>query len=240
MGKQYELLAVEPDLRQKATAELKRLRKLFATGSFTGQLIHYEEIIEGELEIPEERVELVTTVTKELDQLENILGKYIDASIQKEMTNSQAEATVSVDGLEFTLSATALLNLESKLEDLKDVYEGIPTLDPTQVWHYDDAQDTYVSETRAAYRYKKVPKSFVAYEATKEHPAQVEVFNEDIPTHKRETIVYSGAISVAEKREKLARIDELLTAVKQARQRANDIEASDIKIADEIFAWINK
>lgn len=240
MAKQYELLAVEPDLRQKAGAELKRLLAVFKSGSFVGQLISYHPVLEDEGEIPEEKTELVTTVKAELSQFEKIFGGYLDVSIQKELTNSGAQATIEVGDLSFDLSATALLNLESKLEDVRKIYLQLPTLDPTESWSFSEEQDAFVSGTRVAFRTKKVPKAFVAYEATKEHPAQIETFTEDIDTHRRETIISSGAISVGDKRRRIERIEKLISAVKQARQRANDIDASNERLSEEIFAYINQ
>lgn len=242
MGKQYELLAVEPDLRQRAGAELKRLSGLFTTGSgnFLGQTISYHAILEDAVDVTDEKTELVTTVKTELSQFEKVFGNFMDVSIRKELTNSDAVATVQVGDLTFELSATALLNLESKLEDVRKLYLLIPTLDPTESWEFDKEQDTYVTDTRVAFRTKKVMKAFVAYDATDAHPAQVETFGEDVQTHRRETIISSGAITIADKRKRVGRIDKLIADVKKARQRANDIEASDARLAEEIFAYINQ
>jgi hypothetical protein len=85
-----------------------------------------------------------------------------------------------------------------------------------------------------------VPKTHVSYEATKEHPAQIEVYHEDIRVGEREQIMHSGALTLARKRVLLGRIDDMLKEVKQARQRANDIEVKEIEIADLIFGVINK
>lgn len=240
MGKQYELLAVEPDLRQKATATIKKLAELFKSNSFQGSLIHWEPLEEGELEVPDETIELVTTVGEELKSLERIFGGYIDASLSKELTNSVAKATVTIDGEDVELSATALLNLEGKLEDLGKIYAAIPTLDPTEVWVYSKEQDAYVSDKKYQYRTKKMPRAHVLYEATEHHPAQVEQYMEDVPSHRRETVIISGAIPLSVKRDRLRKIDDLLIAVKKARQRANDVEAVEIHLAESIFDYINR
>jgi hypothetical protein len=138
------------------------------------------------------------------------------------------------------LPATALLNLESRLQELEAVYKRIPTLDPSEKWAFDSGSESWVSDTRIAYRTAKVPKSFVAYEATKEHPAQVETFTEDVPSHRRETIVQTGSLTIADKRRKIERINTLIRAVKQARQRANDVEVGELNISVRIFSFINE
>jgi hypothetical protein len=242
MTKLYELLAVEPDLRDKANAELKRLSELFkqGTGRFLGQVITYHEVAEGAGDVPNEVTELATTVDGEIGHFSKIFGDYLDVTIQKESTNSETMGEVEVEGLAFAMPATALLNLENRLSDLRKVYARIPTLDPAEKWHFDESQDRYVSDTRVAYKTKKAPRAFVSYEATKEHPAQVETYTEDIDTHRRETVVFSGALTIAEKQKRLERIDALVLAVKQARQRANDTDASTFTLADDLFAYINR
>lgn len=241
MTKLYELLAVEPDLRQQANTETKRIKELFGkgTGQLLGQVISFHGVTEDAQELPDEITELATTVKAELDSLAKIFGKYMNVTIQKEVSN--AVTTVEVDKFEFLngMPAPAMLNLESRLEDLKKVYESIPTLDPSERWNFEEGQGCFVSELRIAYRTAKLPKAFVSYEATAEHPAQVETFSEDVPTHRRETIVYSGALTIADKRARIERINALLRFVKKARQRANDILTDSFPISDQIFEYIN-
>lgn len=242
MSKLYELLAVEPDLRQQASAELTRVKELFSkgTGKLLGQVISFHGITENAQELPDEVTQLATTVDDELRALAEVFGRYMNVTIQKEDANANTKAEV---GNEFDflngLPAPALLNLESRLEDIKKVYVSIPVLDPSERWNFSDDLGCFVSDLRTAFRTAKVPKAFVAYDATEEHPAQVETFTEDVPTHRRETIVYSGSLTVAEKRVRIERINVLIRSVRQARQRANDIEVDSFNIADMIFEYIN-
>jgi len=241
MSKLYELLAVESDLRQQANEELKRVKEMFAQGGvrFVGQTISFHPVQEGADEVPDEYTELASTVDDELELLAGVFGNYLNVTIQKEVANTNTEAESEEFDFLNGLPAPALLNLESRLEDLKKVYELIPTLDPSERWEFDNQRGCFVSDLRVAFRTAKVPKSFVAYEATKEHPAQVQVFNEDVPTHRRETMIYSGALTVADKRDRLERISILISQVKKARQRANDVEITPDELADRIFGYIN-
>lgn len=242
MTKLYEVLAVEPDLRQQANAELKRVIDLFnqGEGRLVGRVISYQGVTEDTPELPEEVTELATTVDSELGNLRLTFSKYLDATINKEVTNTTTLADVEEFDFLRGLPATALLNLENRLEEIKKAYLAIPTLDPSEKWTYSDVQGCFVSETRMNYRTKKAMKAFVSYEATEEHPAQVETYAEDVPTHKRETVVFSGALTVTEKRDRLERIEYLARAVKKARQRANDVETNPTKIAHQIFDYINQ
>ena len=241
--KLYELLAVEPDLRTKGGESLKWVRQVFDTPALlTGQVISYHPVIEDAVDVPDEKMELSTNVDALLLELQKVFGSYMDVSIQKELTNINTTANVILgEKVIFSgVPAPALLNLEQKLDDLQKVYSAIPTLDPAERWRYDEGQDCYVSETRVAYRTKKVVKTLVKYEATPEHPAQTETYTEDVPSHKRETVVFSGMITQKEKSGRLARLNTLYQAVKQARQRANDVDANLVNVADRIFEYINK
>jgi hypothetical protein len=138
------------------------------------------------------------------------------------------------------LPATALLNLESKLTEIRTVFASIPTLDPSERWEWDAGREHYVSKDRETNITKKVTKVLVMYEATVEHPAQTQPYNEDVKTGTRTTTLYSGLPSISEKRQILDRIDKLLRAVKEARQRANSIEIKDVKVAEAIFNYIRE
>jgi hypothetical protein len=78
----------------------------------------------------------------------------------------------------------------------------------------------------------------VLYDATEEHPAQLETWSEDIPIGKFTETLWSGMLSPAEKSAKLGRIDKLLRAVKKARQRANAVDVVDVTIGKELFNYI--
>lgn len=243
MGKMHELLAVEGDLKSAALSALSDLKGLFTkgTGLLVGQVRKYRPFVEGGERQADEVTALATSVPDECERFALMFGRWINASIQKEVTNISTLADVIVDGeaLLTGLPAPALLNLESKLASIRSVYENIPTLDPTEKWSWDAGRGCYLSPERTTYRTQKVMKSFIAAEATKEHPAQVQVFSEDQQVGEWTTIISTGAVTVTDKRGMIERIDKLLAAVKQARQRANSIEASNIMVAATLFEYIH-
>lgn len=243
MSKLYEILAVEGDLRKKAGDLLKSTVALLGQpGKFTGQVISAHVILEGEPELFPESTDVAFTVDGELETIADTFGGYLDVTVQKELANTTAFADVVLDGETIfeRMSATALLNLEARLSELETVYQAIPTLDVTERWHFNTDQGCFVSEVRSGYRMKKMPKPLVLAEATKEHPAQVQVYNDEIPAYKVEKVMFSGMLTPAEKQARLDRLAKLATAVKQARQRANDTEINLITVADTIFTYINK
>ena len=115
MTKLYELLAVEPDLRGKATAIINEVRGLFDAGQahFLGQFRKYQLIVEGEDTYPEEHTELATTVEAELARVFEQVGAWIDVSVGKEIANTEARDTILIDGTPLLgeLPATALLRI---------------------------------------------------------------------------------------------------------------------------------
>jgi len=241
MKKLHELLSIEPDLRTEAQKISSEVRDTLSDPKrVTGMIQIYRPIVDDEEQEPDLRTAMVTTTEKELDRFNVAMGRFINSAVTKEYTNTKAMTTVEIGGETVDLPATALLNLESRLAEIRKVYASIPTLDPAEIWHYDESLEVYVSEVRKTFKTRKVPKTHVAYNATPEHPAQVQIFHEDIRVGERETIIHAGTITLARKRVLLGRIDDLIKQVKQARQRANDIEVMKIEIADLLFDVINK
>ena len=241
MGKLHEVLAVEPSLKAAAQRAMNATQGLLQEGKvrLLGEVRHYEPLDEEGQTFPDEVTILATTAQAELAKFAEAYGAWIDAAIQKEATNQNAAGTVFLGERSlFSLPATGLLNLESKLAEIRKVYEAVPVLDPTESWAFDKAQGHYVSRERVSYRTQKLPRRFIKAEATKEHPAQVEVWTEDVRVGTWRKVIHSGMMTPAEREQRLFRVDALLRAVRQARQRANDQEAETIKIAEQVFAYI--
>jgi len=243
MGKLHELLAVEGDLKSKAQHALAEAKGLFSSGAgkFVGQIRRYHPMDDGGERLPDESTRLATGVESELEDMIPAVSAWFDASVQKEVTNQSTSADLVVNGVTIAkgLPATALLNLEGKLAELKAVYMAVPITDPSEKWSKDPNLGFYVSDTRETRRTKKVTKPVVLYEATKEHPAQVQAIQEDVPVGTWLTTIHSGQISALDKAKMLNRVDELLIAVKSARQRANDIEVKDVHVGNAIFQYIH-
>ena len=242
MTKLHELLAVEGDLQEKGLAALQECRELYTGGQvrLVGQIRTYEPLVEDGEKLPTEYSEMATTAMVELDRALMGYGAWLDVALQKEVSNCKTGADVVMDGdiLLTGLPAPALLNLEKKLDQVKHVLELIPTLDPTEKWTWDAGQECYVSGVHQTVRTKKVPKVLVKYEATKEHPAQVDTYADDTPQGMWTVEKRSGMITVARRRVLLERIDRLAMAVKQARQRANDLVIVPDKYAAVLWRYL--
>jgi len=244
MGKLHELLAVEPDLKGAAEKIIKETVNTFTKKEhhFIGRHKSYQpKDEEGDTFAPETQ-EMVTTVPKKLDHTQSVVAKYLDAVAQKELTNTAASAILEVDGkalVDAPLPATLLLALEGRLKQLREAYNAMPTLDPSETWHWDGDTQTYEAEPKQTYKSKKVYRNHTKAPATDKHPAQVEVYTEDERIGTWTEKKWSGMVTPAEKAEVLARIDKLAQSVKRARQRANDAEVKLVEVGDALFDFIN-
>lgn len=85
---------------------------------------------------------------------------------------------------------------------------------------------------------KKVPRNHVKAEATEHHPAQVEVYYEDVTVGNWRTIKFSGALPAKRVNELLARVERVQEVVKFAREEANSIEVEDVKTGEVILGYL--
>lgn len=250
MGKLHQHLAVESDLKSGEDKIRRECIKTFTdkTSHFDGLSQIFNPIEENTTRIVEDEKHIVDTVVDKLEYTQKAIVKLLDFNYQKEKANTVAKADIIVedeDGNETTIKqdvpATMLLNLESRLKDVRTIYNAIPTCDPNKRWVKDASeQNIYITEKpETRQRTKKTAKVVVKYEATKEHPAQTEMIGEDVPTGTLEITHKSGRLTPATKSKLLDRIDTLIRGVKKARQRANDVELESVKIGKELFNYIH-
>lgn len=186
--------------------------------------------------------ELVSTVHDKIGYTFNQVGRHYDVLLQLEEANSRAKADLVVDGqlIAKDLPATFLLGMENRLKALRDVLFAIPTIEPSITWSDDEVSGVgvYRSAPLVSFKTEKVLKSKVLYEATKEHPAQIEKWTEDTAVAKIETVHKSGMLSPLDKSAMLGRMDKMITAVKLARQKANSVEVNNIHVSQDLFKYI--
>lgn len=243
----HQILAVEGDLQGKAAKIIDETKKTFNDKQhlFYGGLKKYEPYSDDDPGMPEEFKEIDDTVYNKLNYAIKSFVSYIDCIATKEATNATATAPLVINGetIHEALPATLLLALENKLKGIRPVLESIPTLTKGIEWKPapDKGENIFVTakEDRKQ-RTVKEPKFRVLYEATKEHPAQIEKWTESVPKGEFVTIQWSGNITSAEKARILERFDEVLQAVKKARMKANSTEVVETKIARKLFDYIVK
>jgi hypothetical protein len=111
-------------------------------------------------------------------------------------------------------------------------------LDAAESWARDDSTDSWKTDPVRTIRTKKVPRNHVKAEATDKHPAQVDVYYEDVAVGYWTTVKFSGALPAKRVNDILDRVLKLQTAVKFAREEANNVDVTDQKVGAQIFGYL--
>lgn len=192
--------------------------------------------------LPPESERVQRNVEEILESAAKGLTRLFDVTLTKETANTNATADVVVDGetLLSEVPVTYLLFLEKKLTDLKTFVSKLPVLDPSTNWHSDTSLEdgVWVSDEVKTTRTKKVPRNHVLAAATDKHPAQVQVYHEDVIVGDWTTKKFSGAVPAARRAALIERVNKLSDAVKVARETANSIEVTDRKAGEAVFEYL--
>jgi len=241
----HQLLAIEAEKKSIAGNILKETHNTFTKKAhhFNGSVKIYEATEEGGDEIPTEKTEVVTTVKNKLDYTVKHLKSVFDVLISKEETNASGEARAEliVNNTNFgSFSATALLQMENLLKDLRKTYLVIPTLDPVKSWKPDPAVKG-VSKSGEEIKMRTIAREtpLVLYPATKEHPAQTKLTSISTQIGRYKTTFTSGMITPKQKADLLDNLDSLIIGVKKTRSIANNHPIKDIKIGNKFFTFIH-
>jgi len=246
MSKLHEILAVEGNLQGATKLVVNETVGVFTKKPehFKGFVKTYVPFIDGkENEMPGETSELVTTVDDKLVYTFDSIVNYLDVVLQKEATNQVAKSDIVIDGnvIATDVPATFLLGLEAKLKDYRAIILSVPTLAPGIAWELDPAAGKGVFRTKNAVeriRAIKEVKPLVIYEATKEHPAQVKMVDDVRNVGKYVETSTCSMKTPSDKSDMLGRVDALIRAVKQARQRANNVEVLKVNIGKKLVNFI--
>jgi len=241
MSKLNQIIAVANGKKSRASSEVTRVHHLMQKPDLYSGInrTYTPKDDDGERRPPESK-NVQYTVRAGITEVRAVLGELFDAVAAQDNTNCHAAADLTVGDrvLIAKCPVTTLLFLEKQLVDIHTFVDKLPTLDPSDTWTFDSVTDSYRSESHDTLATRKVPKAFVAYEATKEHPAQVQVYNEDVVVGSWRTTKFSGAIPAKDKNAMLARVRQLQEAVKLAREKANMEEVVDLKIADPVLGFV--
>lgn len=241
MARLNQIIAIEKDNRTRAEqiafAAYKQLAK---PEPLTGIIKTYLPRDEQGEQLPSQGTRVQATVEETLQELSIITARFLDLLGSKERTNQEAVADVILDGTVFIPNApvTFLLALERILSEELVQAKKLPVLPLEFEWADYDGAGVYQTPPIVTVRSKKVPKNHVKAPATDKHPAQVEVYYEDVAVGDWTTRHFSGMIPIARKHQIIDRITSLLEAVKQAREEANTTEVVDFKTGAAVFSYI--
>jgi hypothetical protein len=191
-------------------------------------------------QFPPESKKVTIRVAEAIESARQQLTRLFDVTATKDRSNNDAVADVIVGGVTILtcVPITTLLFLEKQLVDLRTFVAKLPVLDAADEWKWSDQQNLYATDAVKTVKTKKVEKVIVKYEATKEHPAQTEIRPEDMTIGYWSTIKYSGALPATAVKGFVKRVEELQEAVKVAREAANNINATDVKVGSSVLSYV--
>jgi hypothetical protein len=221
MAQLHELLAAEKTVTNSRDAMAKDTLNKFEKGEnfFTGftktlKLLGDDPTNTDLEKAARQDKTLPTTVVTTLDYFLKYWAKAEDVLASKNKTNTHALADIEFRGdtIAHLVPVDELMGLEVRLGELRKLAMQIPTLDASKEWKID-----YNAAQAGTWQ--------VLYPHSDKHPAQVEKVVSDavIGTFTQDNV--SGATTAIQKAQVIATLDELITAIKQARTRANSVTA---------------
>lgn len=241
MGKLNQVVAVvagkKAEAQEKITASYHQIQK---PPLFDGIARVYHPKDEDGDKLPSESKSIQVKVADLIRDVTAVMAEVVDVVATQDYANCTAKGDIRVGGVVLVagVPVTHLLFLEKQLKDVETFISKLPTLDPAETWEYNEAADYYATRPAETVRTRKIPKAFVKYEATKEHPAQVETFQEDVLAGYWKTTKFSGAIPAKDKNQMLERVRALREAVIKAREEANGIEAPPVNIGKALLKYV--
>lgn len=191
--------------------------------------------------LPSESQRVQINVETALRSTVEVMAELFDVVLTKDVANTVAKGSVVVDGetLLADVPVTHLLFLEKQLTDLLTILSKVPTLDRAYVWDFDPTADAWRwHEPVKTIRTQRRPQVLVRYPATDKHPAQTEVFQEDVAVGTWIKTELSGAMSAFRVRELIDRTRKLLEAVKFAREDANSMNITEQHAGERLLNYV--
>lgn len=241
MAKLNQIIAVVSGKKTQAERALTEIyHKLQKPTLFEGIARTYQPLDEEGETFPPENKRLQYRTTDACREASDVLTALLDAVATQDYANTEAKASVVVDGeaLLEDVPVTYLLILEKQLVDLRTFVSKLPVLDPAEKWTWDPAVDCYSSNETRSNKTKKVMRNHVKAEATDKHPAQVETYTEDVKVGEWHTVKFSGAVAAGRKNLLLERVEKVVEAVKFAREEANNREVNNISVGRKLFGYV--
>lgn len=245
MPKLNQIIAIEPDAKRLATEAIAHARAVFSKPDLLNGLTKtYQPKDEEGERLPSESERVQFRAWDEIDAVRAALTRLFDLTAAKDWSNAEAKADVKVDGetLLEGVPTPYLLFLEKQLAELEQFAARLPIYNSAKEWIYDSSSGLHKTPAVETARSKKVPRVLVKYDATDKHPAQTEVWQEDVIAGTWTKTEFTSALARTRVVQILERIRKLQRAVKSAREEANGFEVDGSRkgpgqiVLDYIFA----
>ncbi|HEV2373454.1 MAG TPA: hypothetical protein VGS19_14930 [Streptosporangiaceae bacterium] len=241
MAKLNQIIAVEKGVKSGSLRELTDAHHALQKPALLAGIsrTYQPKDEEGEV-LPPESTRVQVKAEDVLRKTAAVLTRLFDVTATKDWANCTAKADVVVDGraLLSDVPVSYLLFLEKQLTDIHTFVKKLPLLDAAEDWSFEESADYWRTEQVRTIRTKKIPRNHVKAEATEKHPAQVEVYYEDVAVGYWSTVKFSGALPARRVNGLLDRVEKLQDALKFAREEANGLEVTDRHVGDVVFGYL--
>lgn len=241
MTKLNQILAIEAGAKRDAETATTWAHHNFAKPALLAGIsrVYRPRDDEGD-QLPPESTKVQLQAEQVIKTVGEKLARLFDVTAIKDYTNCTARASIVVDGETLIEDAPVsyLLFLEKQLVNLLTFITKLPFQDPAETWEQDPTSGLWRTPEVVTVRSKKVPRNHVKAEATDRHPAQVEVWHEDIPVGYWHTVKFTGALPIKRIGELRERVTKLQAAVKMAREEANSVTVTDVRPGERIIDYL--
>ncbi len=242
MPKLHQILAVESGVRTQTGKDLKKATHGLDNETLLSGLERtYAAMAEDGEQLQPERQRLQVRTPLVLEEVSKIMAKQFDIVGTRDFANMIANADVVVDGKVLIKSAPPpfLLWLEKQLVELHSTICTLPLLPADIDWVFDTAQDCYKNKNEIkTHRTKKIEDFRIVVQADENHPAQIAKITKDEIAGHWTSIRYSGALARTDVMAMKDRIEELIRAVKYAREQANSVEVENQKFGKGVLDFV--
>lgn len=250
MTKLHEVLAAESTRAKAAELNIEETRTKFAkTDIFNGAIRNLKILDDStpgkdSLESSESYVRpVVTSVIETLQYTLDLWAKAEDVRATKNQTNTIAKADLIVGDVVIAkdVPVDELMGLEARLIELKKLFTQAPSLDAKKEWSASDkwpVQGLHQTPVSKTVKTEKVSYGIIMAPATEKHPAQVKEGVKTVTIGEFTDQNFSAAMTTQAKAELISRTDDLIVACRQARNRANDVEATNFPVGTAVVKFL--
>jgi hypothetical protein len=241
MAKLNQIIAVEGGVKQRAERSITNAYQVLQKAPLLEGISRtYVKKDEDGDDLPGES----TLVQLKADEVISAVGveltELFDVTAQKSFANTTARADVVINGEVIVENAPVdyLLFLEKQLVGIHTFISKLPALSPEFQWVYDENNGAWRTDPVQTAKTKKIPRVLEKAPATPQHPAQVDVWHEDVVVGTWNTTRFSGALPADRIKQLKDRVEELQKAVKFAREQANSIDAPVKNVGEKVFNYL--
>jgi len=236
-----QIVALVKGKKARVQAALTEIHHGWKQDAIVGLSRTYTPLDEDGVRFPSECKLVTVAVDGKLVEIKTQLEDFYNVIATQERGNTTASADIMVGSKIVCekVPVSVLMFLEKQLVDLRTLVSELPVLPVGKTWQWSDANGCYVAAVEESIKTAKIPKVLTLAEATKEHPAQTQVYSEDVRIGTWASTYMSGAVPVVTKQRYLAKITELRDAVKIAREDANSADVTmEAKLGKQILSHV--